>query len=100
VSEEEREKIYGMEIAEIKDSPGLAVDIAFITSFHTRLALDAIGRGLPERPKYLDLIDENYFVWGNRAAHPFTRPFQLQRIALSAQDHCAVCADRSAGDAA
>jgi len=33
VSEEEREKVYGMEIEEIKDSPGLAVDIAFITSF-------------------------------------------------------------------
>jgi hypothetical protein len=53
VSEEEREKVYGMEIAEIKDSPGLAVDISFITSFHTRFVLDAIGRSLKERPGYL-----------------------------------------------
>jgi hypothetical protein len=99
VSEEEREKVYGMEIAEIKDSPGLAVDIAFITSFHTRFVLDAIARRLPERPKYLDPIEENYVVWGNRPVHPFNRPFQLQRIAMSPQERCAVCAVRSAGHA-
>ena len=51
VSEEEREKVYGMEIAEIKDSPGLTVDITFITSFHTRFVLDAIARRLPRAPK-------------------------------------------------
>ena len=37
VNEETREKVYGMEIPEIKDSPGLGVDISFITSFHSRL---------------------------------------------------------------
>ena len=99
VSEEEREKVYGMEIAEIKDSPGLAVDIAFITSFHARFVLDAIARRLPDRPKYLDPIDENYLVWGNRPVHPFNRPFHLQRIAMSPQERCAVCAVRSAADA-
>jgi len=36
VSDEERQKMYGLEIPEIKDSPGLNVDIAFITAFHTR----------------------------------------------------------------
>jgi molybdopterin-synthase adenylyltransferase len=92
VSEEEREKVYGMEIAEIKDSPGLAVDISFITSFHTRFVLDAIARQLTERPKYLMPIDENYVVWGNRPVHPFSKHFQLQRITLSAQEECAVCA--------
>jgi ThiF family len=56
VSEEEREKVYGMEIAEIRDSPGLTVDIAFITSFHTRFVLDAIARRLPKPPKFLDPI--------------------------------------------
>jgi hypothetical protein len=99
VSEEEREKVYGMEIAEIKDSPGLAVDIAFITSFHTRFVLDAIARRLPARPKYLMPMDENYVVWGNRPVHPFTKHFQLQRIELSPQDHCAVCASGSTADA-
>jgi molybdopterin-synthase adenylyltransferase len=94
VSEEEREKVYGMEIEEIKDSPGLGVDIAFITSFHTRFVLDAIARRLPERPKYLGLIDENYVVWGNRPVHPFTRHFQLQRIDLSPQEQCTVCGTR------
>jgi molybdopterin/thiamine biosynthesis adenylyltransferase len=94
VSEEEREKVYGMEISEIKDSPGLAVDISFITSFHTRFALDAIARGLKERPKYMDLIEENYIVWGNRPVHPFKKHFQLQRIEFSPQEHCAVCSTR------
>jgi molybdopterin-synthase adenylyltransferase len=99
VSEEERDKVYGMEIAEIKDSPGLAVDISFITSFHTRFALDAIARRLRERPKYLDPIQENYVVWGNRAAHPFKKHFQLQRVELSPQEQCAVCAARSVAHA-
>jgi molybdopterin-synthase adenylyltransferase len=95
VSEEEREKVYGMEIAEIKDSPGLVVDISFITSFHTRFVLDAVARRLPQRPKYLDPIEENYVVWGNRAVHPFKKHFQLQRVELSPQEQCAVCAARS-----
>lgn len=94
VSEEEREKVYGMEIPEIKDSPGLAVDITFITSFHTRFVLDAIARRLPERPKFLSLIDENYLIWGNRPVHPFNKHFHLQRTTLSPQDQCAVCAAR------
>lgn len=96
VSEEEREKMYGMEIAEIKDSPGLAVDISFITSFHTRFVLDTVARGLTERPMYLTLMDENYVVWGNRPHHPFTKHFQLQRITLQQQEQCAVCATRIA----
>jgi molybdopterin/thiamine biosynthesis adenylyltransferase len=99
VSEEEREKVYGMEIAEIKDSPGLTVDISFITSFHTRFVLDAIAGRLPERPKFLSSIDENYLIWGNRPVHPFNKHFHLQRTTLSAQDQCAVCAIRSAARA-
>jgi molybdopterin/thiamine biosynthesis adenylyltransferase len=98
VSEEEREKVYGMEIAEIKDSPGLAVDISFITSFHTRFVLDAIGRNLKERPGYLSLLEENYLVWGNRPTPPFNKHFQLQRINLSQQEQCAVCSVRSVAD--
>lgn len=98
VSEEEREKVYGMEVAEIKDSPGLAVDISFITSFHARFALDAVARQLPERPKFLNLIDENYVIWGNRPVHPFKKHFQLQRIELPQQESCAVCAVRTAAN--
>src|SRR3984893_13107889 len=98
VSEEEREKMYGMEIAEIKDSPGLAVDISFITSFHTRFVLDAIARRLGSRPKYLDLMSENYVVWGNRPVHPFKKYFELQRIELSPQEASGGCAARRSGD--
>jgi molybdopterin-synthase adenylyltransferase len=94
VSEEEREKVYGMEISEIKDSPGLAVDISFITAFHTRFVLDAIARGLQERPKYMNLIEENYLVWGNRPVHPFNKHFQLQRIKFDRQENCAVCSGK------
>jgi molybdopterin/thiamine biosynthesis adenylyltransferase len=90
-SEEEREKMYGMEIPEIKDSPGLNVDIAFIASFHTSLVLDAVGHGLSERPKFMMPIDCDYIVWGNRAVHPFTKPFELQRITIHPQESCLVC---------
>jgi molybdopterin/thiamine biosynthesis adenylyltransferase len=96
VSEEVREKVYGMEIEEIKDSPGLSLDISFITSFHARFVLDTIARGLPERPKYLLPLAENYIVWGNRPVHPFSKHFQLQRIDLTPQENCAVCAIESA----
>jgi ThiF family len=96
LSEEEREKLYGMDIAEIKDSPGLSIDISFITSFHSRFVLDAVSRQLPDRPKYLVPIDENYVVWGNRPVHPFSKHFQLQRIKLERQDGCTVCSVRSA----
>lgn len=91
VSEEERDAMYGMEVAEIKDSPGLNVDIAFITAFHTRFALDAIAATLAERPKHLAPIEENYVVWGNRPVHPFTKNFQLQRISVRPQANCMVC---------
>jgi molybdopterin/thiamine biosynthesis adenylyltransferase len=98
VSDEEREKVYGMEIAEIKDSPGLAVDISFIASFHARFTLDAISRRLKERPTFLTPIDENYVIWGNRPVHPFKKHFQLQRIELPPQESCAICAIRTAAN--
>jgi molybdopterin/thiamine biosynthesis adenylyltransferase len=93
VSDEEREKMYGLEISEIKDSPGLNVDISFITAFHTRFVLDAIARTLPERPKFLPAIDQNYLVWGNRPIHPFTKHFEIQRISLHPQQGCRICAN-------
>jgi molybdopterin/thiamine biosynthesis adenylyltransferase len=91
--EEEREALYGLETADIKDSPGLNVDIAFIAAFHTRFVLDAIARRLPQRPRYLDPIAENYLVWGNRPIHPFTKNFQIQRITLQPQQGCLVCGE-------
>ena len=93
MSEEEREKMYGMNITEIKDSPGLIVDISFITAFHTRFALDSIAATLNVRPKYLSPIGENYLVWGNRPEHPFKKHFQLQRITLTPQDGCKICGE-------
>jgi molybdopterin/thiamine biosynthesis adenylyltransferase len=93
VSDEEREKLYGMEQSEIKDSPGLNVDIAFITAFHTRFALDAIADGMPARPQFLYPIQENYIVWGNRPVHPFKKNFELQRIVVRPQEGCLVCGE-------
>ena len=93
VSEEEREKMYGLNLHEIKDSPGLSVDIGFITLFHVRYVLEALARLAPERPKFLPTISENYIVWGNRAIHPFSRNFEIQRISLQRQTNCLICGD-------
>jgi molybdopterin/thiamine biosynthesis adenylyltransferase len=90
-SEEDRGRMYGMEIPEIKDSPGLNVDISFITSFHSRYTLDGIARALESRPEFLPPIEENYLVWGNRPIHPFQKNFQVQRIILRPQSECMVC---------
>ena len=92
-SEDEREKMYGLNPQEIKDSPGLSVDIGFITLFHVRYVLEALARLAPQRPPFLPLIPENYVVWGNRAVHPFTKNFELQRITLQQQKGCLVCGD-------
>ena len=91
VSEEERQKVYDLEIEEIKDSPGLSVDIAFVAAFHTRFTLDALGNAAVSRPQFMTPIDDNYLVWGNRAVHPFSKNFQVQRMKLSPQDGCLVC---------
>ena len=91
VSSEEREKMYGLNAKEIKDSPGLTVDIGFIAAFHTRFVLDALASIASKRPEFLIPIEENYVVWGNRAVHPFTKNFQLQRIKLPPQEGCMVC---------
>ncbi len=91
VTDEERDEMYGLNANEIKDSPGLVVDIAFIAAFHTRLVLDALASAAPERPAFLTPIQENYIVWGNRAVHPFKKNFQLQRINLLPQEGCAIC---------
>lgn len=91
VSEEDRQKVYDLEIEEIKDSPGLSVDIGFIAAFHTRFTLDLLGDAAVSRPQFMTPIDENYLVWGNRAVHPFSRNFHVQRIKLSPQHGCLVC---------
>lgn len=91
-SEEEKEAVYGLEIDEIKDSPGLTVDISFIVCFHTRLALDALAREL-SRPELLDPIPQNYFIWGNRPRGPFADHFKIQRMRMPALSECTVCAE-------
>lgn len=91
VSEDERQKMYNLEIEEIKDSPGLSVDIGFIAAFHTRFTLDVLGDAAVSRPKFMTPIDHNYLVWGNRAVHPFSKNFELQRMKLPPQDGCLVC---------
>ncbi|MGO9685896.1 MAG: HesA/MoeB/ThiF family protein [Steroidobacteraceae bacterium] len=96
VSPEERDAMYGLPVAEIKDSPGLNVDIAFITNFHTRFVLDAIARRLPERPKNMEPIKANYVAWGNRPVHPFDRHFQIETMVLPPIASCKVCEEVSA----
>jgi hypothetical protein len=67
VSEDERERVYGMEIPEIKDSPGLAIDISFITAFHARLCGEWVGRNRevpiePRQPKPMTSEHRDAFV--------------------------------------
>ena len=69
-SEEEREKMYGMEIPEIKDSPGLNVNIAFIASFHTSFVLDAIGHGLQRTAEVYDADRLRLHRLGKSASAP------------------------------
>ena len=92
VSEEERDRVYGMEQAEIKDSPGLSMDIAFITAFHARLVLDTVADTLLDRPSALAPVEEDYLIWGNRPVRPFGKNFQLQRITnVHPQQDCRIC---------
>ena len=98
VSEEERQKVYDLEIEEIKDSPGLSVDIGFIAAFHTRFTLEALGHEATSRPKFMTPIEHNYLVWGNRAVAPFSKNFELQRMQLLPQNGCLVCGGRDAQD--
>ena len=86
--------MYGMGILEIKDSPGLNVDISFITCFHTRFVLDSIALSIKERPQYMIPIKENYIVWGNRGTPPFKKNFEIQRITLMPQEGCKVCSGK------
>lgn len=90
-SEAERQKMYDLEIEEIKDSPGLAVDIGFIAAFHTRFTLDLLGCAAAERPKFMSELEHNYLVWGNRPVHPFSKNFEQQRMTLRPQEGCMVC---------
>ena len=98
VSDDERQKVYDLEIEEIKDSPGLSVDIGFIAAFHTRFTLDALGDEAATRPRFLTPIDHNYLVWGNRAMHPFSKNFEIQRMKLPPQDGCLVCGGQDEGN--
>ena len=98
VSEKERQRVYDMEIEEIKDSPGLSVDIGFIAAFHTRFTLDALSHEAASRPTFMTPIDHNYLVWGNRAVRPFSKNFEMQRMKLPPQDGCLVCGGQNEGE--
>ena len=92
-SEEDREKMYGLNPQEIKDSPGLAVDIGFITLFHVRYVMDALAQaGSHERPAVSCPLSRKITWFGEiDLIHPFSKSFELQRITLHRQDGCLVC---------
>ena len=58
---------------------------------HAADAGRARGDAAEERPKFMTPLKQNYFVWGNRAVHPFSRNFELQRMSLQPQEGCMVC---------
>ena len=59
VSEEDWQRVYDLGVEEIRDSPGLSVDIAFIAAFHTRFTLDQLGGAAASRPWFMTPIVEN-----------------------------------------
>ena len=95
VTEDERQKMYDLEIDEIKDSPGLSVDIGFIAAFHTRLTLDALGDAAGGAAEVHDAArGRTTSCGGNRTVHPFSKNFELQRMSLQPQEGCMVCGGR------
>lgn len=93
LSEEEREKLYGMEKHEVKDSPGLALDISFIVGFHSRFMLDILLQQTTPPLDAFPPLTFNYVVWGNRPVPPFKKYFQIRGFDLTPQDGCLVCAN-------
>ena len=83
-TEEERQRMYDLEIEEIKDSPGLSVDICFIAAFHTRLTLDALGDVADERPKFMTPLEQNYFRVGQPDGPPVLEELRTAADVLAA----------------
>ena len=85
--------MYDLEIEEIKRTHrDCRWDIGFYRRVSTRGSRwDALGDAAVERPKFMTPLEQNYFVWGNRTVHPFSRNFELQRMTLAPQEGCMVC---------
>ena len=94
VSDEERQMIYDMKIEEIKDSPGLSVDIGFIAAFHTQFTLDVLNDAAESQSRLMKPIDKNYLEWGNRPVHPFSKNFQMRLWKIESQHECLICGGR------
>lgn len=88
LNENDWEEIYGMSEIELKTSPGLSIDIDFITLLHARLALDTLLNG---RNSHLPSISANYIVWSNRPVAPFKAHFDREFYLVHPRNDCLVC---------
>lgn len=89
LNEEERQQIYQMDIEELKKSPGLAIDIAFIPLLHSRMILDTALQMLGHKP--FPYIDSNYVIWNNHGVKPLKASIYAERYTMKSVPKCRIC---------
>lgn len=89
LTKEEKQEIYKRDIKELKNAPGLILDIAFIPLLLSRLVLDTVLQLIETEP--FPYIEHNYLIWSNHAVQPFNLPVSMQRVFLHQNDECKVC---------
>ncbi len=84
------EEIYGLGLERFKKSPGLSIDIGFISLIMARLALDTL---LKDVDTDLPKIRSNLIVFSNRHSEEFgfKKTFCATHFLLKPQEGCMVC---------
>lgn len=89
MTDEEKNDIYAKNITDIKDAPGLYLDMAFIPLLMARKVLE-VAYYLNGNISDMTNIP-NYLVWSNHAVRPFKKALNLEKFFLEPQEACTVC---------
>ncbi len=89
LNNEEKQQIYQMGIDELKKTPGLAIDIAFIPLIHARMILDTALQML--EVKSLPYITSDYIIWNNHAIKPLKASLYPEKFLQAPVPTCNVC---------
>lgn len=85
LTDEERERIYGLEEREFRAS-GLSIDIQMISLIQSRMALSYLLRGSSTK---LTSMKANWIIFGNRPTPGiFRRHFEVKQMLLRPQAEC------------
>lgn len=93
MSEEEKQDIYSKDIDDIKNEPGLYLDMSFIPLLMARKVLE-VAYYLTGNIKDFKKIP-NYLIWSNHAVPPFKKALHLEKFFLDPQDKCLACNERN-----